>query len=203
MTSHLTESPEQSRAEGLPARRPTSHPIPTPRSWIGQGRELLEVLPAVPAALGQVRAEFSEWLTQQRWPASDAYDIVLAVNEAVSNVIDHAYPASAPGPVALHARVTAGSGPATRRVTITVTDHGEGCRENRGPGPIEQHGRGYALIRACTTSAHIRRSVTGTTVTLLSKEAPQARRQAFAPVGERVPRMPDTSRGVASSAHVS
>lgn len=38
-----------------------------------------------------VRASVRRWLAGLAWPEDPAEDIVLAVHEAVSNVIEHAY----------------------------------------------------------------------------------------------------------------
>jgi serine/threonine-protein kinase RsbW len=58
---------------------------------------LMRVLPAQPSSLRPVRATIAEWLFLLHWPADDAEDLTLAVSEAVTNVIEHAYPADRPG----------------------------------------------------------------------------------------------------------
>jgi serine/threonine-protein kinase RsbW len=171
MTSQVVE-PERPTGVGRPgaggrgfARTPRAHDTRRPRA-------LLQVLPAVPDSLRHARVGFTEWLAQLQWPTDDADDLILAVNEAVANVIDHAYPAADPGPLGLHAWSSAGSTPATRRVTITVTDHGDWRREHRTVDPAGRRGHGFALMSACTAKMHIQRSAGGTTVTLVSKDAP-------------------------------
>jgi anti-sigma regulatory factor (Ser/Thr protein kinase) len=65
-------------------------------------RELLRrLLPAQPGSLRPARAAIAEWLTQLHWPGDDAEDLILAVNEAVTNAIEHAYPADRPGSLGL------------------------------------------------------------------------------------------------------
>jgi anti-sigma regulatory factor (Ser/Thr protein kinase) len=96
-----------SRGDHAPLRTQAPH-RPTPREHladdIGFAPELLLVRPAVPESLRQARAGFTEWLAGLEWPADGVIDLILAVNEAVANVIDHAYPTADPGPVGLHAR---------------------------------------------------------------------------------------------------
>jgi hypothetical protein len=71
-------------------------------------------------ALRPARVAIAEWLSLSHWPQDEADDLVLAVNEAVTNVIEHAYPAARPGAVGLHASCGPGSAPATRRVTVSI-----------------------------------------------------------------------------------
>jgi serine/threonine-protein kinase RsbW len=173
MASQLVEPEQPSK----PAFR-GSAPLDTPTSRARdtrRARALMQVLPAVPHSLRHARVAFTEWLTQLQWPADDADDLILAVNEAVANVIDHAYPAGNPGAVGLHAWRSAGSSPATRRVTITITDHGDWDREHRTIDPAGRRGQGLALMSACTAKMQIQRSAGGTTVTLVSNDAPTIR----------------------------
>ena len=50
--------------------------------------------PASLATPRRVRAELRRWLVALRWSEEEAADIVLAVDEAVSNAVEHAYRAS-------------------------------------------------------------------------------------------------------------
>jgi anti-sigma regulatory factor (Ser/Thr protein kinase) len=135
-------------------------------------RELLRVLPAQPHSLRPARVALAEWLTLLQWPDDDADDLILAVSEAVTNVIEHAYPATRPGLVGLHARCGAGSTPATRRVTIAITDRGDWAREYRAIDPASYHSYGLTVMSACTAEMQIQRSASGTTVILTSNDAP-------------------------------
>jgi anti-sigma regulatory factor (Ser/Thr protein kinase) len=82
----------------------------------------------------------------------------LAVTEAVTNVVRHAY--SAPGgTVTLRAEASA------NELVVVVADEGIGSR-----GPIARRspgmGVGLALIRELSASAHLESANTGTTVTM-------------------------------------
>jgi serine/threonine-protein kinase RsbW len=70
------------------------------------GGELMLVQPALLASLRPMRRSARRWLDQAGWPMTAAEDIELAVNEAVANVIDHAYLDHDPGPVHLHAWIS-------------------------------------------------------------------------------------------------
>jgi anti-sigma regulatory factor (Ser/Thr protein kinase) len=130
------------------------------------------VLPAVPESLRHARDELTQWLVRLGWPANGVVDLILAVNEAVANVVDHAYPVADPGPVALRGCCGPGAAPANRRVTITVTDHGDWRPERCAADPGGHRGNGLALMRACTAETRLVRSSRGTTVTLVSNDAP-------------------------------
>jgi hypothetical protein len=58
--------------------------------------DLLVVLPAVPPSLHSARAALRSWLESAGSPHDGADDMVLAVNEAMANVVDHAYPTAQP-----------------------------------------------------------------------------------------------------------
>jgi serine/threonine-protein kinase RsbW len=157
-------------------RRPHEPRRLTPRLHlapdIALAPELRLVLPAEPEAVRHARAAFGEWLAGLRWPADGVVDLILAVNEAMANVVDHAYPAAEPGPVGVHARCGPGSAPGTRRITIAVVDHGDWNREHRAVDPAGARGNGLALMYACTAETRIVRSAHGTTVTLVSNDVP-------------------------------
>jgi hypothetical protein len=48
-------------------------------------------LPADPISIPMARAQVRRWLAEFSWPAVKLDDIVLAVSEAVSNAVEHAY----------------------------------------------------------------------------------------------------------------
>jgi serine/threonine-protein kinase RsbW len=134
--------------------------------------QLLRVLPAQPSSLGLARAAVAEWLAQLHWPRDDTDDLVLAVNEAVTNVVEHAYPATRPGPLGLHAWCGPGSAPATRRATVTITDLGEWDHMHHAVDPANRRGHGLTVMSACTAQTQVKRSAHGTTVTLISNDVP-------------------------------
>jgi len=56
------------------------------------------VVYAEPAAVSIVRRSLREWLEEAlAWPEPDLDDVVIAVNEACTNAIEHAYPPENPG----------------------------------------------------------------------------------------------------------
>jgi anti-sigma regulatory factor (Ser/Thr protein kinase) len=78
--------------------------------------------------------------------------IVLAIGEAATNVVEHAY-----GPDGGEVRVRAHQNGST--VEITVEDDGR-WRSPRG----ENRGRGTMIMQACCDELHVDRAAGGTTV---------------------------------------
>lgn len=117
-------------------------------------------LPAFPGALAPLRTRLAAWLTTLGGNDDDVFAIQVAVLEAVSNVIEHAYPDDAGS-----ARVEGlldGAG----RVCMTITDTGRWTTPPAHPG---NRGRGFALIRACMDTVEIDSTAVGTTV-LMDRE---------------------------------
>lgn len=86
-----------------------------------------------------------------------AEDIVLAVDEAVTNAVEHAYRDRSPGPVRLWARDT-GAG-----LTVVVGDYG--CW--RTPAlDLGHRGRGLSVIRLLAGRLDLACTPAGTTVTM-------------------------------------
>lgn len=119
------------------------------------------------AAPSVVRQFFRDWLRELRWPDQDSEDLVLAVSEAVSNVVDHAYPTGAPGDVLVEAWCRPGEN-GDRFVEIRVHDRG-----TWRPPPIwhENRRRGLQLMRACTSAMRVKGTERGTVVELVSRPA--------------------------------
>jgi anti-sigma regulatory factor (Ser/Thr protein kinase) len=125
-----------------------------------------------------VRSQLRSWLTALAWPPGQRDDIVLAVSEAISNSVEHAYPTERPGIVELHAEThnDSGAGPGqTRRITITIRDHG---RWRPAPEDDENRRRGIPIMRACMDTVVIEpltgadNQPAGTRVTLISAPVP-------------------------------
>ncbi|WP_214405127.1 ATP-binding protein [Pseudonocardia lacus] len=100
------------------------------------------VLMADPVSLSVVRQRFRVWLADLAWPDEEVDDIVLAVNEAVSNAVEHA---DAPG-FASEVRVAArqfSESDGGRRIVVGVSDNRRWCP------PGVQRGLGMLMIRTC------------------------------------------------------
>jgi anti-sigma regulatory factor (Ser/Thr protein kinase) len=125
-------------------------------------------LSALPQALAPLRRALSHWAVGTGLGTSRIEDLVLSVDEAVTNVVEHAY-LDGPGELALLAAFR----PDPARVEVTVTDQG---RWRDGGGPFG--GRGLMLIDRLTDSSDVQSGDNGTTVLmtwfLLSPELPGA-----------------------------
>lgn len=155
----------------MPARmpQPTVPPVRAARA-----EDLMAVLPAVPPSLPRARELLRGWLAAQRWPAEQAADVVLAVNEAIANAIDHAYPPAAPGSAHLHAWVSVEPQTGDRRVVAAINDHGGWDPAYRSTTHADHRGNGLVLISACMDELHVQRSAGGTSVILISPAVPRA-----------------------------
>jgi serine/threonine-protein kinase RsbW len=97
------------------------------------------------------RQRVREWLTVWCWPADEIDGIVLALSEAVSNSVEHAYLHQPRGVVEVRGGIeTTPDG--QHRVTVIVRDHG---RWRPSPCDNENRGRGIALMRACMDTVTI------------------------------------------------
>jgi serine/threonine-protein kinase RsbW len=112
---------------------------------------------ANPPNARQLRVQFEQWLQTLGAPAPLVDDLVLAVYEALANVVEHAYHPDHPQPVMqLQARLD------HDHLLITVTDHG--CW--RTPSEPGYRGRGLAMMRSLTTEVYLHPTAHGTTVQL-------------------------------------
>ena len=116
-------------------------------------RQVLRLqLPADKIAPSVARDRVRHWLTASRWPPGQQEDIVLAVSEAVSNAIEHAYrDGQLPEVVDVSGGVEAVRG-GQRRVTVIVRDYG---RWRPPPTDHENRRRGIPLMRACVDTVTI------------------------------------------------
>jgi anti-sigma regulatory factor (Ser/Thr protein kinase) len=106
--------------------------------------------------IARLRGLFTDWARLQRIPNELVEDMRLAVDEAVSNVVMHAYPPGTTGTVTLDMHNTGDA------VVVEVRDTG---RWRDGPSRPEG-GRGVQMMRALAPEATITSSPTGTTVRL-------------------------------------
>src|SRR3954454_17539717 len=139
--------------------QPAPHPDSGSRSasWLA---DLMIVLPAVSSAASLVRQRTRAWLDALGWPADDREDVVMAVNEAVANVVDHAY-LGQPHRGEVRVYGWPANHPGGHRVVITVADGGRGRPLPNAPG---YRGRGLRMMHACMDSVLIQPAAAGTTV---------------------------------------
>jgi len=115
-------------------------------------------MPAVAPSLKEIRAGMRRWLTAVGAPPEPTADLLLAVGEAGTNVVEHAYgPAGGTVDVRLELREPA-AGP---EVVATVTDQGR-WRPPRGTN----RGRGMPLMRSCSDDVEVHRGEAGTEVVI-------------------------------------
>jgi PAS domain S-box-containing protein len=105
--------------------------------------------------LSGARRKLSEWMREAAIPDYTIADIVLAVNEACANGIEHAYRGHEPGKV----RVEAENDGAHVRVRIIDTGSWKAAPANPGT-----RGRGLLLIRAVSAWLELDCTPSGTTV---------------------------------------
>ncbi|MDQ4116922.1 MAG: ATP-binding protein [Actinomycetota bacterium] len=139
---------------------------------------------AEPASAARSRRVMTEWLNSLCGLTAlcdVGQDLLLAVNEAISNSVEHAY-AGGTGTVRLRARVRPSPtrepdpGPCSRlEAWVEITDHGTWREPPSDPG---FRGRGLRMAEASVDRLGIERSESGTTVTL--------RRSLGCPAGDAV-----------------
>jgi anti-sigma regulatory factor (Ser/Thr protein kinase) len=119
---------------------------------------------ADPVQLIFFRAGLNAWLRGLRWPEPERIDAVLAISEACTNSVEHAYPAGEPGHVDVTGRLVVDE--TARRIIVAVRDEGR-WRTRAG-------GRGYGLttVRECMAEVRIRHDAEGTVVTMTSRPVP-------------------------------
>lgn len=124
--------------------------------------QFIRVLTAEARAVGSTRNEFAQWVRAHLALDEERIsDIVLAVNEALSNAVEFAY-LDIPdgGTVAIEARHRAGVG----SLTVTVADRGVWLPED--PVRSRNRGRGIPLMRMLADDTTIESTDAGTRVQL-------------------------------------
>jgi len=112
------------------------------------------LMPAEPVSLARIRAAIRRWCARIGAAPEDVSDLLVAVEEAASNAVEHAY-GPVDGQVAVH---LAFESPV---VVATVRDHGR-WREPRGL----HRGRGMVLMQALVDRMETEHLDQGTRVTL-------------------------------------
>lgn len=118
--------------------------------------------PADAQTVAEFRHAFAQWLGDNfALDAERRSDVLLAVNEALTNAAEFAYVnSSEPGTMAVTARFDAGD----RRLTVWVTDHGTWLEKE--PERPNTRGRGIELMNALADRTTFERASTGTRVQL-------------------------------------
>jgi len=117
-----------------------------------------------------IRRGLRGWLRALGWPEIETGDLVLAVSEAVSNVVEHAYQADRPGVVRVRAERSV-EAEKSARVVVTVTDHG---RWHEPSTELTNRRRGIPMMRAIAESVDVLGGADGTQVRLVSRPVPIA-----------------------------
>lgn len=113
--------------------------------------------PAVRATVGRYRDEFAAWLRALNPELVLVIGVQNAVLELMSNVVEHAYYDSAPGPMTLAAGLAPGG-----ELEISVRDQGRW----KSSEPAAERGRGLALAGSTVDALSVDRTEAGTTVTV-------------------------------------
>jgi len=123
----------------------------TESSWVGPV-EL--VLPAQPWALKNIRHTLRRWLSRVGASPRVVDDVLIAVGEACTNVVDHAYGTEG-GIVHIHLEFQRPD------LVATIADTGQW-----GKPAVGNRGRGTLFMRNCSDDLRIDHGPTGTTVVI-------------------------------------
>jgi anti-sigma regulatory factor (Ser/Thr protein kinase) len=134
---------------------------------VAPSRERIEfvrrIWPAQPRQLAQIQVEVRRWLASIGLTGETQDDVLLAVNEAASNSVDHAYPAAtADDAVELIFWTEPGV------VCIEIVDHGAW----QTPAAKSERGRGIPMMGRLMDSVLIHHGPAGTRV-LLQRRLPE------------------------------
>ncbi|TDQ00941.1 SpoIIE family protein phosphatase [Labedaea rhizosphaerae] len=115
---------------------------------------------AAPDEVGAARGVLRAWLADNEVPHQQAEDVLLAVGEACTNSVEHAYPPDRPDTAdfTIEGKITG------RDLTISVADHGAWRKPDPAADPFR--GRGIVLMRAVMDEVELGQTTDGTTVTM-------------------------------------
>ncbi len=111
------------------------------------------VFPAEPEGLRALRAEMRVWMQERQFDEPRRTALLLAVGEACSNAVEHAYAESVPGEVSVDILEYD-----DRSLSVVIRDFGRFASSRSAPG----RGRGTTIMRA-VTSDFLRASTTNGT----------------------------------------
>jgi serine/threonine-protein kinase RsbW len=126
-------------------------------------REQLE-LKADPGELATARRFAGAAAARFGLEDQERYEFTLAVNEAVSNAIEHGRP-SPDGKIRLHVAAEDGL------LVVEVEDHGTFAPGPAAIGQLHERGRGLAFMAATMDEVNVRRGSNGTVVRLCKRRA--------------------------------
>ncbi|HEY2206293.1 MAG TPA: ATP-binding protein [Pseudonocardia sp.] len=130
------------------------------------GEALRRLLPVDACSPWAARRLLRAWLAELGCSDDDIADLVLVVSEAVTNVVDHAYPDGAEGDlISLECRLRS-TDVDKSQVVATVSDRG---RWRPVPKVNGNRGRGLTMMRSLTESLELRGTPDGTEVRMTSR----------------------------------
>jgi serine/threonine-protein kinase RsbW len=121
-------------------------------------------VPAVAERLAEIRRQLASWLEPIGVSSSGIADIVLVVNEACTNCIEHAYRGTEAGPMLVVAQHDDG------QIIVDIADHGVW---QPPPNTPSTRGRGLPIMRAVSADVDVKSSPDGTNVHITFDAAPQ------------------------------
>ena len=123
-------------------------------------------VPAAAERLAEIRRRLAVWLEPIGVSDTGIADIVLVVNEACTNCIEHAYRGIDPGLIRVEANHDGG------QIVVDIADHGVW---QTPPSQPSTRGRGLPIMRAVSDGVDVKSSPEGTTVRMRFDAAPQDR----------------------------
>jgi anti-sigma regulatory factor (Ser/Thr protein kinase) len=114
------------------------------------------VFPAEPGELRELRTSLRDWLDTREVAAATQTALIVAIGEACSNAIEHAYTDLAPGEIKVEIEEVE-----ENMLAVTVRDHGRFLARSK---PVANRGRGTALMRELTVDFTRDSTPSGTTV---------------------------------------
>jgi anti-sigma regulatory factor (Ser/Thr protein kinase) len=121
-------------------------------------------VPAVAERLAEIRRQLSSWLEPIGVSSSLVSDVVLVVNEACTNCIEHAYRGIEAGPMCVEANLVHG------QIVVDISDNGVW---QPPPSQPSTRGRGVAIMRAVSAEVDLQSSPDGTTVRMKFDATPR------------------------------
>jgi PAS domain S-box-containing protein len=114
------------------------------------------VFPAEPGELRELRTSLRDWLDSREVAAATQTALIVAIGEACSNAMEHAYTDLAPGEIKVEIEEVE-----ENMLAVTVRDHGRFLARSK---PVANRGRGTALMRELTVDFTRDSTPSGTTV---------------------------------------